>query len=51
MQKACVSCTNYLSSYNGHKVVGFEDVDCLFVARDKDHWRVILNTVMNLRIP
>jgi hypothetical protein len=31
--------------------VGFGDVDCIHLAQDKDRWRALVNTVMNLRVP
>jgi hypothetical protein len=30
---------------------GFGDVDWIHCARDRDRWRALVNTVMNLRIP
>jgi hypothetical protein len=29
----------------------FEDVDRIHWARDRDRWRALVNTVMNLRVP
>jgi hypothetical protein len=29
--------------------IGWEVVDWMYLARDRDQWRVVLNTVMNLR--
>jgi hypothetical protein len=29
----------------------FGDVDWINLARDRDRWRVLVNTVMNLRVP
>ena len=31
--------------------VGYEDIDWIDVAEDKDRWWVLLNAVMNLRLP
>lgn len=33
------------------KNVGREDVDLIYVAEDKDKWRVLVDTDMNLRVP
>jgi hypothetical protein len=30
---------------------GFGDVDWIHLAQDRDKWRALLNTVMNLRVP
>jgi len=30
---------------------GWEGVDWIHLAQDRDQWRVVVNTVMNLRIP
>jgi hypothetical protein len=30
---------------------GFGDVDWINLAQDRDRWRAIVNTVMNLRVP
>jgi hypothetical protein len=31
--------------------IGFEDVDWIHLAQDRDRWRSLVNTVMNLRVP
>ena len=31
--------------------VGCEGIDSIDVAQDRDRWRVLVNTVMNLRVP
>jgi hypothetical protein len=31
--------------------IGFGDVNCIHRAQDRDRWRALVNTVMNLRIP
>jgi hypothetical protein len=33
------------------KEIGFGDVDCIHLSQDKDRWRALVNTVMNLRVP
>jgi hypothetical protein len=30
--------------------VGFGDVDWIDLAQDRDRWRALMNTVMNLRV-
>jgi hypothetical protein len=32
------------------KEIGWEDLDWIHVAQDRDHWRVFVNTVMNIRV-
>jgi hypothetical protein len=34
-----------------HREIGFGDVDWTHWARDRDRWRVLVNMVMNLRVP
>jgi hypothetical protein len=31
--------------------IGFGDVDWIHLAQDRDTWRALVNTVMNLRVP
>jgi len=31
--------------------IGWEGVDWMHLAQDRDQWRAVLNTVMGLRIP
>jgi hypothetical protein len=31
--------------------IGFGDVDLINLAQDRDRWRALVNTVMNLRVP
>jgi hypothetical protein len=31
--------------------IGWVGIDWVFVAEDRDHWRVLGNTVMNLWVP
>jgi hypothetical protein len=33
------------------KELGWEEVDWMHMAQDRDHWQAPLNTVMNLRVP
>jgi hypothetical protein len=39
------------SNVNDLKVTGCEDVDWIYLAKERAQWRAPLNTVMNLRIP
>jgi hypothetical protein len=31
--------------------IGFGNVDWIYLAYDRDRWRAVVNTVMNLRVP
>jgi hypothetical protein len=31
--------------------IGWDGVDWIDVAQDRDHWRALMNTVLNLRVP
>jgi hypothetical protein len=31
--------------------IGFGDVDCIDWTQDRDRWRAVVNTVMNLGVP
>jgi hypothetical protein len=33
------------------KVIGWGDMDWIDLAQDRDQWRTLVNTVMNLRVP
>jgi hypothetical protein len=31
--------------------IGWDGVDCIDLAKDRDRWRALVNTVMNVRVP
>jgi hypothetical protein len=33
------------------KRIGWDDTDWINLAKEKDQWRALVNTVMNLRVP
>jgi hypothetical protein len=35
----------------GLRAIEWDGMDCNDLAQDTDHWRVLVNTVMNLRVP
>jgi len=34
-----------------HREIGWKDVDWMRLAQDREQWRALLNTVVNLRVP
>jgi hypothetical protein len=34
-----------------HREIGWDGVDWIDLPQDKDQWRALVNTVMNLRVP
>jgi hypothetical protein len=35
----------------GLREIGWEGVGWIYLTQDRNHWRVLVNTVMNLRVP
>jgi hypothetical protein len=33
------------------KEIGFDGIDWIDLAQDRDQWRALVNTIMNLRVP
>jgi hypothetical protein len=33
-----------------HIEVGWEGVDCVYLSRDRERWRTVVNTVMNILV-
>jgi hypothetical protein len=34
-----------------YREIGWDGIDWIVLAQDRDQWRALVNTVMNLRIP
>jgi hypothetical protein len=35
----------------GLREIGWDDVDWIYMAQDRDQWRALVNTVLNVRVP
>jgi hypothetical protein len=31
--------------------IGWDGIDCIYLAQDRDQWRVLVNMVMNFQVP
>jgi hypothetical protein len=31
--------------------IGWDGMDCIYLAQNRDQWRALVNTAMNLRVP
>jgi hypothetical protein len=31
--------------------IGFDGMDWIYLAQDREHWRALVNTILNLRVP
>jgi hypothetical protein len=34
-----------------HREIGWDGIDWITLAEDRDHWRALVNTVMNFHVP
>jgi hypothetical protein len=34
-----------------HREIVWDGMDCIGLAHDRDQWRALVNTIMNLRVP